>query len=119
MPQVVWLLGAIFAPLVLGLVTLALPRRAIGLRTGIAVLGPVAAIVLPGGYLVHYALSSVVPAIDWAPAMNLNLALRADELGIFFALLVAGIGLLITLYARAYCGPAADDLYRFFPNLHL
>jgi len=119
MPQVVWLLGAIFAPLVLGLLTLALPRRAISLRTGIAILGPVAAIALLAGYLQQYGHNAAIPSIDWAPAMNLNLALQADQLGIFFALLVAGIGLLITIYARAYFGPAADDLYRFFPSLHL
>src|SRR5690606_8526329 len=42
-----------------------------------------------------------------------------DALSLFFALLVSGIGVLITLYARAYFGPDRDSLYRFYPSLLL
>lgn len=119
MPQVAWLLGAIFAPLVTGLATLLLPRPSIALRTVLALLGPVAAVGLLAGYLVQYGLNTPVPVIPWMPELHLDIALRADQHGVFFALLVAGIGILITLYARAYFGPVRDDLYRFFPSLHL
>lgn len=119
MPQVAWLIGAIFAPLMMGLMTLVLPMRSIALRTFVALLGPLAAVGLLVGYLIQYGLNAPVPVIPWMPGFHLNLALRADELGMFFALLVAGIGLLITLYARAYFGPQRRDLYRFYPSLHL
>ena len=55
--------------------------------------------------------------LEWIPALHLNLAFFPDGLGVFFALLVAGIGFLIVLYARAYFGPDPDELYRFFPTL--
>ena len=55
--------------------------------------------------------------IEWIPALHINLAYFNDGLGVFFALLVAGIGLLIVLYARAYFGKDPDELYRFFPTL--
>ncbi len=60
-------------------------------------------------------------SIAWVPDLDLNLAFLADGLGGFFALLVAGIGVLIVLYARGYFGGATDqaraDLYRFYPTL--
>ncbi|HBM56472.1 MAG TPA: Na(+)/H(+) antiporter subunit A, partial [Acidimicrobiaceae bacterium] len=40
-----------------------------------------------------------------------------DGLATFFALLVAGVGVLIVLYARAYFGDAGPSLARFFPTL--
>jgi len=59
--------------------------------------------------------------IEWMPSLNINLAFLTDGLGLFFGLLVSGIGTLIMLYARAYFGRAgptsADDLYRFYPTL--
>ncbi|MEO1236731.1 MAG: hydrogen gas-evolving membrane-bound hydrogenase subunit E [Planctomycetota bacterium] len=59
-------------------------------------------------------------AIAWVPTIHLDLAFLADGLGGFFALLVAGIGVLIVLYARGYFGgheQAQKDLYRFYPTL--
>ena len=59
--------------------------------------------------------------IEWVPDLDLNLAFLADGLGGFFALLVAGIGVLIVLYARGYFGGATEqaraDLFRFYPTL--
>ncbi|MEM9415906.1 MAG: hydrogen gas-evolving membrane-bound hydrogenase subunit E [Planctomycetota bacterium] len=59
--------------------------------------------------------------IEWMPSLNINLAFLTDGLGLFFGLLVSGIGTLIMLYARGYFGRAgptsADDLYRFYPTL--
>lgn len=59
-------------------------------------------------------------SIAWVPTMHLNLAFLADGLGGFFALLVAGIGVLIVLYARGYFGKTVEaqrDLFRFYPTL--
>jgi NADH:ubiquinone oxidoreductase subunit 5 (subunit L)/multisubunit Na+/H+ antiporter MnhA subunit len=40
--------------------------------------------------------------LGWFPALGVGYRLRADGLGTLFALLVAGVGVLIVLYARAY-----------------
>ena len=40
--------------------------------------------------------------IDWLPALGLNANFMLDGLGLLFALLILGIGLLIILYARFY-----------------
>jgi multicomponent K+:H+ antiporter subunit A len=49
----------------------------------------------------------------WLPEWGLNLSLRFDGLGLLFALLILGIGLLIVLYASYYL-PESDRLGRFF-----
>ena len=56
---------------------------------------------------------------SWIPLAKLNLQYNPDQLGLFFALMVSAIGLMVVLYARAYLGPNADDLYRFLPTLLL
>lgn len=38
----------------------------------------------------------------WIPAMNINAAFRGDSFGLFFALLISGIGILVGLYALGY-----------------
>jgi NADH:ubiquinone oxidoreductase subunit 5 (subunit L)/multisubunit Na+/H+ antiporter MnhA subunit/multisubunit Na+/H+ antiporter MnhB subunit len=113
------LILAIFCPLIAGLATLLLPRTALRSRVAVALAGPVAAIALLAGFIALHGVGARPSQILWMPALNLNLALHADHLGLFFALLVSGIGLLITLYARAYFGPDHDSLYRFLPSLHL
>jgi NADH:ubiquinone oxidoreductase subunit 5 (subunit L)/multisubunit Na+/H+ antiporter MnhA subunit/multisubunit Na+/H+ antiporter MnhB subunit len=113
------LLGAILVPCASGLLTLALPRRAMGLRVLLATAGPVAALALLALYIAGHGVDAPPVSLAWMPDLQLNVDLHADRLGLFFALLVAGIGLLITLYARAYFGPSKADLYRFFPSLHL
>lgn len=59
--------------------------------------------------------------LDWMPSLHINIAFRTDGLGLFFALLVSGIGVMIYLYARGYFGRAgptsADDLFRFYPTI--
>ncbi len=109
---------AIFAPLLCGVGCLLLPRKALGLRVALASVGPIAALAL----LIQHARAhgfGPTPEFAWMPAVQLNLSLNADKLGVFFALLVAGIGLLVVLYARAYFGPDRDSLYRFYPTLLL
>jgi NADH:ubiquinone oxidoreductase subunit 5 (subunit L)/multisubunit Na+/H+ antiporter MnhA subunit/multisubunit Na+/H+ antiporter MnhB subunit len=114
------LLGfAIFAPMIAGLLTLVLPRQALGLRVLVAVAGPVVALGLLCWHIAVAGFDHPAQYAQWMPALKLNFDLNADRLGLFFALLVSGIGLLITLYARAYFGPDRDSLYRFYPSLHL
>lgn len=116
----VWiLLAAIFAPVGCGLASLLLPRSSLGERMILAVAGPVAALVLLGLFIFNYGTEPGIFALQWMPTLDLTLAFNPDKLGLFFALLVSGVGLLIVLYARAYFGPDEDSLYRFYPSLLL
>ncbi|MAE67636.1 MAG: hypothetical protein CMJ18_25565 [Phycisphaeraceae bacterium] len=110
---------AIFAPLICGALSLLLPRAAIGARVSLALAGPVLALTLLGQFAAGAGIGAELSTIAWMPTLQLNIQLNADHLGMFFAFLVAGIGLLIVLYARAYFGPDADSLYRFYPSLLL
>lgn len=65
-----------------------------------------------------FAGGTVVARLAWLPAHGLDLALRLDGLGMLFALLILGIGLLVVLYAHYYL-PVADRLGRFFTLLTL
>ncbi|MEX5215787.1 MAG: monovalent cation/H+ antiporter subunit A, partial [Nitrospiraceae bacterium] len=54
----------------------------------------------------------------WLPQLGLNLSFRLDGLGLLFALLILGIGLLIILYARYYLSPQ-DRIGRLYALLML
>jgi multicomponent K+:H+ antiporter subunit A len=56
--------------------------------------------------------------IDWLPALGLNANFRLDGLGLLFAGLILGIGLLIIFYARFYLD-RADPMGRFYSFLML
>ncbi len=49
-----------------------------------------------------FAGAPVGAGLGWFPALGVGYRLRADGLSALFALLVAGVGVLIVLYARAY-----------------
>lgn len=54
--------------------------------------------------------------IEWLPELGLNFTLRMDGFAWMFAVLVAGIGFLVVIYARYYMSPK-DALPRFFSFL--
>ena len=54
--------------------------------------------------------------VPWLPRYGVDFVLRMDGLAWLFAMLVLGIGLLVTLYARYYMSPA-DPVPRFFAFL--
>jgi len=56
--------------------------------------------------------------IDWLPALGLNATFFLDGLGLLFAGLILGIGLLIILYARFYLAKS-DPMGQFFAYLLL
>jgi multicomponent K+:H+ antiporter subunit A len=56
--------------------------------------------------------------IDWLPALGLNVTFFLDGLGLLFAGLILGIGLLIILYARFYLAKS-DPMGQFFSYLLL
>ncbi len=57
-------------------------------------------------------------AWSWIPHIGLNASFRLDGLGLLFALLILGIGLLIILYARYYLSDR-DPMGRFYAYLLL
>ncbi len=52
----------------------------------------------------------------WAPALQLTFGLRLDGFSWLFLVLICGIGLLVSIYARYYMSPA-DPVPRFFSLL--
>ncbi len=113
------LLIAVFAPALAGAATLLLPRRSVTLRTLTALggmVGAVAALLLLRD--AHPGLGAGT-GFPLAPSLGLNVTFNPDGLGLFFGLLVSGIGALIVLYARGYFGPDAKSLRRFLPTLGL
>lgn len=78
--------------------------------------------------LALYGVMSHAPAVlrgevirwqaGWLPEAGLMFSLRLDGLGLLFATLILGIGLLIILYARFYLD-AADPMGRFLSYLML
>ncbi len=98
---------------------MALPRRAIGSRVWISVLAPALSL---GALIAARTVGGAEPGpvgIEWMPSLQLSWSFNPDPLGWFFAMLVAGIGIPITLYARAYFGPDQNALYRIYPSLML
>jgi len=61
---------------------------------------------------------TLIQRIFWVPAVGLNLAFRLDGLGLLFAGLILGIGLLVILYARYYLSER-DSLSRLYAYLLL
>ena len=61
---------------------------------------------------------TISSSLPWISALQLELAFRLDGLGLLFALLILGIGLLIILYARYYLSPQ-DSMGRFYSFLIL
>ncbi len=115
-PLIHVLLMAIFAPAAFGALTLCLPRRAITARVLIALFGLLTSV---GALLMVGVQPDAVPTLSFVPSMHMDLVFNPDQLGVFFALLVAGVGALIVIYARGYFGPDEDSLYRFLPTLGL
>ncbi|HIM65482.1 MAG TPA: DUF4040 domain-containing protein [Acidimicrobiia bacterium] len=115
-------LAAIGAPVVAGTATLLLPRGRTSLRVLLATCGPLASLLFVGAHLRRYGVASNeegTTAIAWVPSLNLDLGFLVDGLATFFALLIAGVGVLIVLYSRAYFGSDGPSLARFFPTLGL
>jgi len=60
----------------------------------------------------------VTARVDWMPVLGLNANFFLDGLGLLFAGLILGIGLLIIIYARFYLSPK-DPMGQFFTYLLL
>ncbi len=73
--------------------------------TGLVVAAAAYPSVTDGGVVKH--------VIEWIPALGLNVTLRIDGFSWLFSMLIAGIGLLVVIYARYYMSPK-DPVARFY-----
>lgn len=114
------ILCVVFLPLV-GHVVPALLGRKLGRRVGwLALIFPFTCTAL----LLHAAhLAGPEPHVAltwrWVPALGVDLAFLVDGLSLFFALIVAGVGTLIVLYATAYLDDHYQHHGRFYAYLIL
>jgi NADH:ubiquinone oxidoreductase subunit 5 (subunit L)/multisubunit Na+/H+ antiporter MnhA subunit/multisubunit Na+/H+ antiporter MnhB subunit len=113
------LIFAIICPAVVGALSMALPRPAISLRVWACTAAPLVTLLLLGWHFARHGNAAAPASIDWMPSLQLSLSFQPDRLGLFFASLVAAVGVLITLYARAYFGPDQNALFRIYPSLLL
>jgi multicomponent K+:H+ antiporter subunit A len=111
------LLAAVFAPVVSGLATLALPTRIFTARVLTALAGPAASVYCLATVLSRFGTTGGAVSVPFIPSINCNIDLIGDPLSVFFGLLVSGIGCLIVLYARGYFGRDEQSLRRFYPTL--
>lgn len=57
-------------------------------------------------------------AVPWMPAIGVDFALRGDGFGLFLAMLVTGVGVLVALYSIGYLADEPDDrVRRYWPAL--
>ena len=105
------LIGAILAPL-----TIRSGRNACAITTGAATLVALALLLVkaPSVYQGQIARTQT----EWLPQIGLSFSFFIDPLGLFFATLILGIGLLIIFYARFYLS-RQDPMGRFYAYLLL
>jgi len=106
MPQLEILLpGIVFMPFAAGALALWLWRFA-GKHTGILMV-----LAAAGSFLgcLQLATASVPVSFvrEWIPGLTVALSLRGDPFGLYFALLISGIGTLVGIYALGYMPPLA------------
>ncbi|MED3724828.1 Na+/H+ antiporter subunit A [Priestia filamentosa] len=61
----------------------------------------------------------VVRTFKWIPSLDINFTLHVDGLGLLFALLITGIGSLVTLYSIYYLSKDKEALHNFYVYLLL
>jgi NADH:ubiquinone oxidoreductase subunit 5 (subunit L)/multisubunit Na+/H+ antiporter MnhA subunit/multisubunit Na+/H+ antiporter MnhB subunit len=107
------LLLAILLPWAGALLVASLPRRIVdGLANRLGfLLVPLPAIVLA----TLGAADSVFDA-PWIPSLGVRFALQADPLGLFFARLAAGMGLLVLVYSAGYFRGKSKDWRLFYAS---
>lgn len=52
--------------------------------------------------------------IPWIPSLGINISLIVDGLSLFFGIMVAGMGILVNIYANYYMDPNEKGLGRFY-----
>lgn len=101
----------VFVPFVAAGLALGIGRAA-GRWTGLLMVGAATASFLQCLRLATSSGAHGAPAAfvaPWLPALNIALAFRADPFGVFFALLISGIGALVGLYSLSYLSHLAPS----------
>ena len=62
---------------------------------------------------------SVTKSISWIPSLGIDFTVKIDGLGLFFALLITGIGSLVVLYSIYYLAKDKEQLNTFYVYLLL
>jgi len=75
------------------------------------------ALLLPA-FMAAFSGATTIERFTWVPTAGLDIVFRLDGLGLLFALLILGIGLLVILYAHYYLS-AQDSLGRLYAYLLL
>lgn len=108
------LLAIVFLPILAAWLPLVSDRLG---RTACTVLTLIAPVVVVWLVLSHLPMvlngELTTVSYNWMPSLGLNLAFRIDALSLMFALLIAGIGILVIWYARFYLskGDSLGKLY--------
>jgi NADH:ubiquinone oxidoreductase subunit 5 (subunit L)/multisubunit Na+/H+ antiporter MnhA subunit len=104
-PTELLLPAVVFVPFAAAALALWLGKSA-GPRTG-ALMVVAAASSFLGCLALANASAPVVFAREWIPGLLVSLSFRGDPFGLFFALLISGIGTLVGIYALGYMPPLA------------
>ncbi|UDI78978.1 DUF4040 family protein [Staphylococcus taiwanensis] len=117
--SLVYLLGGLIV--IMGIVLITLFIKPLRRYSGyIALLAPI----LASGYFL-FQIPNIMQQhfiafkIPWMPAIDVNLDLRLDGLGLMFGLIISIIGIAVFFYATQYLSPNSDNLPRFFLYLLL
>ena len=113
------LLTTILLPALFALAMPWLGRR-LGPATGwVALLAPVAVCASLIGILLNRPEEGAPITIEWIPALGINVTLLPDGLGLFYALVVSGVGVAVVAYAASYLDGHARDHGPFYAYLLL
>jgi multicomponent Na+:H+ antiporter subunit A len=113
--------AAILIPFIFCVLVLLVHRMAPRLHSGWAVLpAPV--------FLFMYFLfkipviqegQTIISSVSWIPSLGINLQLYLDGLALLFALLITGVGTLVTVYSIFYLNKSKEALHLFYVYLLL
>jgi NADH:ubiquinone oxidoreductase subunit 5 (subunit L)/multisubunit Na+/H+ antiporter MnhA subunit len=109
----------VFLPFIAAVLALCVGRLA-GRWTGILMVLAATASFLQGLWLASHAWQGAPVAFTrhWIPALHIALGLRGDPFGLFFALLISGIGALVGVYSLGYMPAVAPRrLGQFYAGL--
>ena len=95
----------------LSLLTIRFGRNVCAAATGAVTLGALVAVLSQAPAI--YRGETIEWGVSWLPQIGLSFSFFLDGLGLFFAVLILGIGLLIILYARFYLS-AKDHMGLFY-----
>lgn len=58
-------------------------------------------------------------SLPWVPSLLVNLSFRADGLALFFALLITGMGTLVSFYAQSYMNNKEERIRHFYSYISI